>query len=317
MGDFMGKSQGIKANAFAQQKFNITGSTLKILAIVTMLIDHTGYVLVTHNFYLNFIMRSIGRIAFPIFVFLLIEGATHTSSKFKYALRLSLFAILSEIPFDLAFHKELFYFGYQNVFFTLAIGMFMIIVFESVSKISFSNFFIYVFSFLGFLSPTAFLMLFYRKAILYQIRLLFKNININSVIFYFILIIAFLLFTSFYFLFKKNSHGFLAAQKACINLGVLTLALFLVYILKTDYSELGILTITAMYTLRSKKTQSFFLGCLVLIFFMPFEIPALLGLLPVSQYNGARGLKLKYAFYIFYPSHLLILYFISFLINKG
>lgn len=100
----------------------ISGSTLKIIAIVSMLIDHTAAVLLTgsENYMLY---RSIGRLAFPIFCFLLVEGYIHTHDVKKYAIRLAVFALISEIPFDLAFSGKIVNIGGQNVFFTLLIGL--------------------------------------------------------------------------------------------------------------------------------------------------------------------------------------------------
>ncbi len=123
-----------------KRKFHgISGSTLKLIAIITMLIDHTGACVIraiTHlpdiradagalatwqNIY-N-ISRDIGRIAFPIFCFLLVEGFLHTRDVKRYALRLFVFALISEIPFDLALKGGIFVPSYQNVYFTLLIGL--------------------------------------------------------------------------------------------------------------------------------------------------------------------------------------------------
>lgn len=114
-------------------KNKINGAILKYIAMICMLIDHTAVIL---DGYFEFIfknytlMRSIGRIAFPIFIFLLIEGFTHTSNKRKYIRNMGMFALISEIPFDLAFNDRFFYLGYQNVFFTLFIGLLMLYYIE-------------------------------------------------------------------------------------------------------------------------------------------------------------------------------------------
>lgn len=118
-----------------QNKQNgISGSTLKIIAIVSMLIDHIGAIFLGsyHTPYL--ISRLIGRIAFPIFCFLLIEGFFHTRNVPKYCLRLGIFAVISEIPFDLAFNHATFDPSYQNVFFTLLIGLLTVSALESIQK---------------------------------------------------------------------------------------------------------------------------------------------------------------------------------------
>ena len=110
----------------SRSRFGISGSTLKIIAIISMLIDHTTDILLDQQQHpqLFFILRGlIGRIAFPIFCFLLVEGFIYTRNTVKYAVRLGIFALVSEIPFDLAFSHVLFNPGYQNVFFTLLIGL--------------------------------------------------------------------------------------------------------------------------------------------------------------------------------------------------
>lgn len=93
---------------------------LKIIALLTMITDHYGAIF--HGDVL--IYRYIGRIAFPIYCFLLVEGYKHTHDVKKYAKRLLIFALISEIPFDLAFFGKI-GFNHQNVFFTLLIGLIM------------------------------------------------------------------------------------------------------------------------------------------------------------------------------------------------
>ncbi len=100
---------------------------LKIIAYVTMLIDHTAATLWnvrlirSADFYMA--LRAVGRLAFPIFGFLLIEGVRHTKDKVRYGARILLLGVLSEIPFDLALFGGWYRPNYQNVFFTLALGL--------------------------------------------------------------------------------------------------------------------------------------------------------------------------------------------------
>ncbi len=92
---------------------------LKLLAVIAMIIDHTGAVLFPDVL----LLRMIGRLSFPIYAYFITEGLLHTSDLKKYLLRLLAFAIVSEIPYDLAFHHVLFYPKEQNVFFTLFFGL--------------------------------------------------------------------------------------------------------------------------------------------------------------------------------------------------
>lgn len=97
----------------------LDGTVLKLIACLSMFIDHLGAVCFSGM--MGF--RIIGRLAFPIYCFLLVEGAVHTHDMKKYILRMGIFALISEVPFDLAFYHRLVYIGHQNVFFTLGLGL--------------------------------------------------------------------------------------------------------------------------------------------------------------------------------------------------
>lgn len=92
---------------------------LKVIAVISMITDHVGCILFPEVT----MLRIIGRLAFPIYSFLLVEGFYNTHSKRKYINRMILFACISEIPFDMAVYNKPFYPGSQNVFFTLAIAL--------------------------------------------------------------------------------------------------------------------------------------------------------------------------------------------------
>lgn len=113
------------------RKWGISGGTLKIIALVTMIIDHAAAVFIANgDWYM--IGRGIGRLAFPIYCFLIVEGFFHTRNVKKYMARLFLFALVSEIPFDLAFYDTIFYKGHQNVFFTLFLGIVLMYLIQTV-----------------------------------------------------------------------------------------------------------------------------------------------------------------------------------------
>ena len=211
-----------------KSKNGISGFTLKWIAIITMIIDHVGAALYPQHL----ILRIIGRIAFPIFCFLLVEGAIHTHNIRRYEGRLLGFALISELPFDLVFYGK----GtieHQNVFFTLLIGLLMLDIME-------------------------------RK--------------------------------------KNTIYPFLAL------LG----AIFLAEILSVDYGAGGILFILCFYLLYERRVlkQAVFIGMNVLYFGVGVQAYAGLAAIPMLLYNGKRGRRMKYLFYVIYPLHLLILYLI-------
>lgn len=180
-----------------QTKFGLSGSTLKCIALITMLIDHIGATIVegilnrdypavlsndSYRAYLKShamlisadqILRGIGRIAFPIFCFLLVEGFLHTKNKKKYALRLFLFALISEIPFDIAFRNTWFSFTAQNVFFTLFFGLLMIWLLDIIRQKSFTY---------PLIQATGYLIIIVAfMGIAYQLRVDYSSIGIAAI----------------------------------------------------------------------------------------------------------------------------------------
>lgn len=109
----------------------LSASVLKVIAITAMLIDHTSVVFISQS--LN-LWRTIGRLGFPIFAFFIAEGAGRTKNIYKYMLRLGVFALVSEVPFNLAFRGSFFAPDYQNVFFTLLLGLTAIWAFQLLDK---------------------------------------------------------------------------------------------------------------------------------------------------------------------------------------
>ena len=127
-----------------RRSFSFSGTALKAIACITMLVDHIGAscieagiltpgldvgtlsqdTLSAYPLYrLDMVLRFTGRLAFPLFCFLLVEGFIHTHNVKGYLGRLVLFGLVSEVPFDLAFFRTPFAPQHQNVYWTLALGV--------------------------------------------------------------------------------------------------------------------------------------------------------------------------------------------------
>lgn len=119
-----------------KQKRKLNGNEIKAIAMVTMLADHIGAILLepllasdriagnARNalWFLDFLLRSMGRVSFPLFAFMLMEGFNHTRNHKRHLARLALFAVLSEPAFDYAFHGTPWYPGAQSTMLTLLLG---------------------------------------------------------------------------------------------------------------------------------------------------------------------------------------------------
>ena len=224
----------------------LSGSTLKLLAVASMFIDHCAYILWMDNpsmcaplFHLAgmavspyYLLRQIGRPAFPIFCFLVAEGYLHSRNKIKYGRNLLLFALFSEIPFNLMMGNAILYPGSQNVYFTLFLGLLLIAV---------------------------------------------HNQQWGQ---------------------PKKALGYIAISLVAV-------------VLNADYGLRGALLVLLLYALQEKPALRMILSYPLL----SGGVAAFAAYIPITLYNGQRGFIqskwMKYAFYLFYPIHILLLWIIK------
>ena len=118
-----------------------SGAQLKYLAFISMLIDHVNNAIVTpmldgggYLLYLSNIFSILGRIAFPIFIFFIVEGFFKTSNRKKYLITLLIFGVISEVPFDMFTSKTFFDPHWNNMMFTLALCLITIWIIDSIKN---------------------------------------------------------------------------------------------------------------------------------------------------------------------------------------
>ncbi len=313
----------------------ITGSTLKIVAITVMLIDHIAasvldYYLATFSeksnaYYLltllDGFMRLVGRLGFPIFIFLLVEGFKYTHSRLKYARNLLIFAFISEIPFNLTFcGGKILCPEYQNVFFTLFLGLVCIWLIDIVNrdeKKKIPSVFEYLGPvFAGLLGMQLFsncvfsgiVIGFFSEEPYYLSGLVLVKFFTQAPIYFLALCtlggIAALIFCIVFF--KKSEKE--KRSKYGLSLLVICIFVYIAEIMMTDYSGWGVAAIVAGYIFRNNKVKSIMATVVSLVVNNPIEFSAFITVALVQNYNGKRGINMKYFFYAFYPCHILLLY---------
>lgn len=113
-----------------KNRIQTTSFSLHVMAMAFMLCDHLWATFITNHEWLT----CVGRVAYPIFAFMIVEGYFHTRNLKAYVKRLFIFALLSEIPFNLVMGSRLFFPIHQNVLFTFLIGIFLIWLNEKARK---------------------------------------------------------------------------------------------------------------------------------------------------------------------------------------
>lgn len=248
---------------------------LKIIAVATMLIDHIAAVFFTYGSPIWIICRSIGRLSFPIFAFLIAEGFHHTSNIKKYLTRLGIFALISEIPFDMAFYHD--HYGSDFIKdFKLALSGSDIAQSDAFIKNLLSHQNIFFTLFLGLLAM--YLMGMVEKK--YSKQALAMNV-LNALI-----TLGFCVFAVI-----------LRADYDMI--GILIIVAF--YLFRGNKLLITISLLIACGPLFANGN-------------ITIQIFAALAMIPIAFYNGEKGKSFKYFFYAFYPVHLVLLFLIYTLI---
>ena len=263
-------------STFFYRKLGLSGFALKLIACLTMVIDHAAIVLVRPYadmnvgnmpferfeflyFTLYDLMRAVGRIAFPIFCFLLVEGFLHTKNFGKYALNLLVTGIIAEPVFDLVLFDSFPDFTHQNTLFTLLIGLCCIHLLDSLIRRRYS-----VLQKLG--KPGIFVLCIIAIA--------------GS------MAISYYLYTDYG---HRSAEGFFLQGR-------------------------GVLAIVLLYLFHDSKIAQSVIGNLPFEY-EPAAFFSILPMMLYNKKRGFTSKLVKYGFYAFYPLHLMLLYIIAVLLG--
>ena len=294
----------------------MTAFTLKMIAAMSMLI---GNIELIFPMYTPAFFQAIGKVAFPIFAFMIAQGCTHTKDIHKYMTRLGIFALISEIPFDIAFNRHIsadrtygLYVSFltnTNALYTLFLGAACIAIYKGLLRKTHPWLALLPFSFVPAALVLSFIpyllvtvMIFYTAIALYCSHFL-PDADACLVI-----------------TMKHKVTPFLAAMPLLITACALS----------TDFGAFGVGLIFLLYLGNpSNKTIRAFILIVATLYYYGIDLiidPAYLSLqqllydsrfrlllfalvavLLVHFYNGERGRKVKWTFYAFYPTHIAIL----------
>ena len=285
-----------------ENKFEITGASLKWIAIITMFIDHfAATVLENYLTYAQYntaggaaggaargngilsvllswetysFLRDVGRLAFPIFIFLMVEGFFYTRSRKKYLIRMLIFSAVSEIPFDLAFN-----YGWT---------------FSSASPVKLPEFVAKVTRYL----PIEFT----SQNVFFTLTIGFAAIWLCNTIMDYA---------------PQGPYPFLSeAIKILLLFAVILGGSFLAELLETDYSGMGVIAMIACFLIKKKGGKPYMAmtaTVFMLVLMSSNELPAVLDIAFVAFYHGTKGKNInKWFFYLFYPVHLTLLWAIAY-----
>ena len=302
---------------------------LKIIVSVCMLIDHIGAVFPSPE-----VLRMIGRIAFPVYAYMVAQGCKHTKNIYKYLFRLGIFALISEIPFDMTFwhmynqdgviNWSINFLNETNVFYTLFLGAAGIALYEKLQTKQ--------------RSWLALLPLFLVPLTFVVVPFLPEGFSWRTLM---TIGCALSISVCFWLCNMLPAAEDIAKTKWPRRLLALltTVPVFLLgSILSTDYGMYGVIFILVFYLAKPENRISRSIAMFVIVF-MEYAYPyfywvcenagvslfllpgkmmhfapslsdfgfALAAVVLVFFYNGKPGPKVKWAFYIFYPAHIALL----------
>ena len=116
------------------KKKSFSGNTIKIIAIIAMIIDHVGWAFVSTNTIGAVAMHTIGKITGPIMCYFIAQGNHYSKNLRKYVERLALFALISHVPFNIFVNQRAITLLPTSVIFTLMCGLLALIVFEKIEN---------------------------------------------------------------------------------------------------------------------------------------------------------------------------------------
>jgi len=291
----------------------MTAFVLKIIAAAAMLLDHTCAAF-PETFPIYF--RYIGRLAFPVFAYMIAQGCKHTGNIWKYMLRLGIFAIISEIPYDMALRSETSFISNTNIYYTLFIGTACIAFYEILK------------SKLTALKPS-------KESTNEQTSEQKSEQTIAQTIEQMI---------------EPESGTTSKLIPAALLLLLMIPVSLLTLLVGNDYGMLGVTCILVFYFAKpeNRLTRTIAATCIVTYMYglpviraymasnvgidnasgplqaIMMRVPigllgnfvfVLISVILILLYNGKQGPKIKWAFYAFYPAHLAVLAVIKYISN--
>ena len=279
---------------------------MKVLALVSMITDHVGVFLypgmIARTPYRA--LRGVGRLAFPIYCFLIVNGFEKTHDRARYLTRLCAFAAISEIPFVLLFSPH-----YDPAAGPLRFSLFFpwpvcILLIALVSVL----WLLFVRRDASVVWPALALFLAVSSLELGGLLLLTNEVNVFYTLALGLALICLL---------EEASTPGRDLRRILAHTAAIAAALFLIRD-TADYGLLGLAFLVGLYLTRDSRVRQVLIVVMwSAVEYMAAEIrlyyflPALLSILPILLYNGRQGKPFKLGFYAVYPAHLLILGLLS------